>query len=65
LARWVGRRDGGKLILNGYAVYMTECSQKEAAKVTFDASKIGAKPDPMPDNVIPMPLPLERLVNRQ
>jgi len=48
LAKWVGHRDNGKLLLKVYAHLQAEHSQAMACKVTFGTSRL-------PENTIPMP----------
>ena len=48
LAKWVGHRDNGRLLLKVYSHLQAEHSQEQASKVTFGAT-------PKPENVLPMP----------
>lgn len=59
IAYYVGHSDGGVLIDTVYNAFNNEHATRMADKVTFDASKIApvGEPDPVPHNVIPMPLP--------
>jgi len=48
LAKWVGHRDNGRLLLKVYSHLQAEHSQEQASKVTFGAPQ-------KPENVLPMP----------
>jgi len=48
LAKWVGHRDNGKLLLKVYSHLQAEHSQAMAGKVSFGAA-------PLPANVTPLP----------
>ena len=48
LAKWVGHKDNGKLLLKVYSHLQAEHSQEQAAKVKFGAA-------PLPKNVTPLP----------
>ena len=47
LAKWIGHRDNGRLLLRVYAHLDVEHAKAEAAKVSFGAA-------PLPDNVLPL-----------